>query len=177
MSSSDTTANPTSPAIPFTPLGRREVEGLCPSRHAILPLITTRTPKPPDPSDLASPHRALAQDSAPPPHTPAEFPYRELKHFYTSVRRRAQCAAWTAGGLYVAVIAAVTYEYGRESVERSQNAVGKLDCRRAAYRISRGLKQCGFGVCSQRTNSLPASRGLVAGLTPPCYIRRGLYDL
>ncbi len=53
------------------------------------------------------------------------FPYRVLKHFYTPVRRRAQRAAWTAGGLYVAVIAAVPYEYGKESVERLLNAVGE----------------------------------------------------
>jgi hypothetical protein len=48
-----------------------------------------------------------------------------LKHFYTPVRRRAQRAAWTARGLYVAVIAAVPYEYGKESVERLLNAVGE----------------------------------------------------
>jgi hypothetical protein len=41
---------------------------LCPSRHATLPLVTTRTPKPPNPSDPASPHRAPARDSTPPPH-------------------------------------------------------------------------------------------------------------
>jgi len=48
-----------------------------------------------------------------------------LKHFYIPARRRAQRAAWTAGGLHVAVIAAVPYEYGKESVERSLNAVGE----------------------------------------------------
>jgi len=41
------------------------------------------------------------------------------------VRRRAQPAPWTVGSLYVAVIAAVPYEYGKESVERSLNAVGE----------------------------------------------------
>ncbi len=41
------------------------------------------------------------------------------------MRRRAQRAIWTAGGLYVAVIAAVPYEYGKESVERSPNVVGE----------------------------------------------------
>lgn len=51
------------------------------------------------------------------------FPYRELKH--PPVRRWAQRAAWTAGGLCVAVIAAVSYEYGKESVERLLNAVGE----------------------------------------------------
>jgi hypothetical protein len=49
-----------------------------------------------------------------------------LKHFYTSVRRRAQRAAWTAGGLYVPVTAAVPYECGKDSVERSLNAVGEI---------------------------------------------------
>ena len=41
------------------------------------------------------------------------------------MRRRAQRAAWIGDGLYVAVIAAVPYEYGKESVERSLNAVGE----------------------------------------------------
>ena len=58
--------------------------------------------------------------------------------------------------MYVATIATVPYEYGKESVERSLNAVGgnlivvePLN----GGRISRGLKQCGFGVCSQRADS------------------------
>jgi hypothetical protein len=38
----------------------------------------------------------------------------------------ARRAAWTAGGLYVVVIAAVPYEYGKEPVERSLNVAGEI---------------------------------------------------
>ena len=71
------------------PLERREVEGLCPSPHAILPLVTTRTPKPPDPSDPASPHLAPVRDSAPPPHITCRAATRRISPGTRQASRRA----------------------------------------------------------------------------------------